>query len=670
MIKIFIFLIFYISVLFAGNIEIFGEKSSSTKHTVVVYNGMLIKKDLTLSAQKIVYNPDTNFLYASGNVYINFDNSYILANKVKLNVKNNDLEAKPFFLFNFEDEDWINAISSKKINNKYISKKSIASTCNVNHPDWKIIATSVEYNKDNKWIDLYNPTLYLKDLPIIYMPYLGFSLSKERRSGFLRPIFGYSAYEGFLLTIPYYQVLGDMADLEIDPTIRTRRGKGIYSTLRFVHSPTSYGEFKIGKFIDKNKFQKKYNLMYKKHRGWNFLYKNYDFFGDDKLYMDLKYATDTQYFDLDSYNTQFKTTNNKVLISKINYYIKNNNNFLGVYNKYFEDTSKTSNKDTMQILPQINYHKFNYNFYNNFSYSVDANIYNYTRKEGYTAIKQSLLLPINYNINFLNDYIKFDITEEFATTRLTTNDDNVSKYSVSNTIIKLYSNLSKRYKNNFSHHIAPSISFNMNNRFYFNENDNEYVDKSKLQKSLTFKFRQYLIAKDWQINHQVSQTYYLENNTTNYSNILNDISLSYLNFYVSDNTRYVPSTNDITYNVFTIGYKNSNYKLETRYLYRHNDSDITKNLNLNSFFKFDKFHKIFGEYNYDLENNQEKYYLVGIDMRKKCWNYSISYKQEITPLLTNDGVSNLVQKTLYFQIELVPLGGFQQQYKFKTKGAQ
>ena len=107
-----------------------------------------------------------------------------------------------------------------------------------------------KYNKDTKWIDMNNPVLYLKDIPIFYLPYLGFSLNKTRSSGFLKPLFGFSENEGFLFTQPYYQTLGLSADLEIDPTIRTKRGKGIYSTFRFVHSPTSKGEFKIGEFRD------------------------------------------------------------------------------------------------------------------------------------------------------------------------------------------------------------------------------------------------------------------------------------------------------------------------------------------------------------------------------------------------------------------------------------
>ena len=58
-----------------------------------------------------------------------------------------------------------------------------------------------------------------------------------------------------------------------------------------------------------------------------------------------------------------------------------------------------------------------------------------------------------------------------------------------------------------------------------------------------------------------------------------------------------------------------------------------------------------------------------MSMKKRCWNYSISLKRETTPLLTNDGVSGIIRKTIYFQIELSPLGGIKQQYQFKTKEA-
>ncbi|RUM55914.1 MAG: hypothetical protein DSY40_03050, partial [Nautilia sp.] len=74
-------------------------------------------------------------------------------------------------------------------------------------------------------------------------------------------------------------------------------------------------------------------------------------------------------------------------------------------------------------------------------------------------------------------------------------------------------------------------------------------------------------------------------------------------------------------------------------------------------------------FNYDLKLKMQKFWLLGISMRKRCWNYSISFKRETIPLLTENGISAIIRKTIYFEVELVPLGGLKQQYQLKTKKA-
>ena len=671
MTKIIIFL-FSIIFLFAENIEVFGVKSKIKDNKVIVYNGLLIKDGMLVSADKIEYDKILNIIKANGNIYINYDKyDYILANKVIIDLKTNGISAEPFFLFNFKDNSWIRSDEVKNRGEWYHGKYSIASTCEITNPDWKIVSSSINYNKQTKWIDLYNPTLYIYKVPVLYLPYLGFSLNKSRSSGFLTPLVGYSANEGLLLTTPYYHTLGISADLEIEPTIRTKRGKGIYSTFRFVHSPTSYGEFKIGSFKDNESYQTKYDLANQTHTGWSFLYTNNSLLrNNDKLYINLKNANDTEYFYLDAYNYEFKTVNTKILTSKINYYTYKDYNYLGIYSTYFKDTSKISNEDTMQILPQINYHRFNDNFYGNFSYSIDANIYNYTRKKGYKAIKKSIVIPLNYNISFFDDYLKFAITEQLNTTQVDISDNHTAKLTRLDTFLKVYSNLSKKYPN-FIHHIATSLTFGMDNYFNYNNVETDYIDTSLMKKSISLKLYQYLISSNWQIDHKLSEVYYLDDDNVNskYSALLNDISIRYYSYYLRDSNKYSIDDEKVNYNSITLGYQDSRKKLEGSFIYQRELSNISKSKSyaLNGYWKYDGLHKLFASYNYDLVLDMTKYYLIGVSMKKKCWNYSISYKKETLPLLTNDGISSIIQKTIYFQIELVPLGGVEQQYKFNNK---
>jgi LPS-assembly protein len=43
-------------------------------------------------------------------------------------------------------------------------------------------------------------------------------------------------------------------DLEINPSIRTERGVGLYGTFRFVDSPWSHGTIRMGFFGDQDSF--------------------------------------------------------------------------------------------------------------------------------------------------------------------------------------------------------------------------------------------------------------------------------------------------------------------------------------------------------------------------------------------------------------------------------
>ncbi len=667
----FFLLLFGVIFLFASKeVEIFGSNSHLDNGVLVVDDAIALDGNMTISAQKIYYYKNKKIIIAKGNVYINYDkNDFLIGQTATIHLDSKKLSIVPFFLFNFQDNDWMSAKSAKQLDDNYISNNTISSTCDPNHPDWEIVASSSTYNKTTKWVNLYNPTLYFKGMPIFYFPYLGFSLSKKRTSGFLRPLLGYSVSEGFFVTQPYYLVLGEHADLELDPTIRTFRGKGLYATFRFVHSASSRGKIKIGEFADKTSYQQKYNLANRVHKGWEFLYKNSGvLFSNDKIYFDIKNANDVDYFYLDAYNYTFDSSvlSNKILTSNINYYTTDGSNYFGVYAKYFKDTSKTDNSDTMQLLPQLNYHRFSDNFYDNFIGSIDMNVYNYTRKEGYRAIKKSLLLPISYDKSFFDDYLKTTITEQFSLEQLDTSDGNTSTSYNANTFLKIYTNLSKNYKT-FSHQIAPSVVFNFSNTHYFSGEQNEYISDTSLQKNISFKLSEYLIAKNWSINHIISQVYYTDTKT--FSDLLNDVTFRYNSYYLENNFKYSKEKNRVNYDSTTVGYDNGDLKIEVSNTYQRAVDGIqnSNTLNFDGYWMVDGMHKIFAQYNYDLELDKEKYYIIGVSMKKKCWNYSISYKKETVPSLTNDGVSNLVQKTIYFEIELVPLGGIKQQYQLKTE---
>jgi LPS-assembly protein len=655
---------------FANNLKVFGQNATSKNNITVITNGVFVKDNIILSANTIIYDKNKSIVKADGNVYVNYNkNTVITGQEAYIDLKTKGIKVTPFFMFNFDNFTWMSGKDMIQNNEIYNVNNMITSTCNPTSPDWKIISSSSKYNKKTKWVDLYNPTLYVKNIPILYLPYLGFSTDKTRKSGFLRPIFGFSGDEGFLFTLPYYQTLGEAADLELEPTIRTKRGKGVYSIFRFVHSPTSYGEFTIGEFSDNEKYQEKYNLQNKNHNGWSFLYTNRDLIYNDKLYMNIKNAKDTDYFYLNPQN-KFDTTylTNRIITSNINYYSIYKDNYFGLYGKYFKDTTKDDNSNTMQLLPQFQYHKFTENLFDTFLYSIDFNAYNYTRKTGYRAFKKSLFIPLSYQFNMLDNYLKFNIKENFNYVQVDESGDsrdNVAKFYTNDTTLKLYSLLSKKYKT-FSHSIIPSISYTFNNKYYTNNNTSDYIGNYKIKKNIKFSLEQYLSNDNLNIYHSLSQVYYIDSNSTKSSDLFNTLNVNYYDFYLYEKNRYSFDIGQSKYNAFTLGFNNGTFKLEGSHIYNYKSSE---SYDINGFYKFDKIHKIFADFNYDLKLKMQKHWLFGISMNKQCWNYSVSFKREIVPILTTNGVSGIIRKTIYFEVEFIPLGGIQQQYQLKTQKA-
>ncbi len=69
-----------------------------------------------------------------------------------------------------------------------------------------------------------NAVLRIHEWPILYTPYLSFPTSKERKSGFLLPVSGYSTVGGFDLGLPYYWNIAPNYDATLVPHLFTRLG--------------------------------------------------------------------------------------------------------------------------------------------------------------------------------------------------------------------------------------------------------------------------------------------------------------------------------------------------------------------------------------------------------------------------------------------------------------
>ncbi|MDB6176573.1 LPS assembly protein LptD [Paracoccus sp. Z330] len=105
----------------------------------------------------------------------------------------------------------------------------VASSCQVCASDptplWEIRARSITHDAETSLLTLDRPQLRAFGVPIAAAPFTitAPDPTVERRSGFLRPEFRTTSGLGFGVKIPYFQTLGDSADVTITPYVSANR---------------------------------------------------------------------------------------------------------------------------------------------------------------------------------------------------------------------------------------------------------------------------------------------------------------------------------------------------------------------------------------------------------------------------------------------------------------
>jgi LPS-assembly protein len=114
-------------------------------------------------------------------------------------------------------------------------------TCPETEEAWRIRANSVTLDTTTRIGEARSARVEFKDVPILYLPWLSFPLSNERKSGFLYPTIGNSSRSGVELAVPYYWNIAPNADLTFQPIEYSRRGIDVGGDLRYMNA-SDHGE--------------------------------------------------------------------------------------------------------------------------------------------------------------------------------------------------------------------------------------------------------------------------------------------------------------------------------------------------------------------------------------------------------------------------------------------
>jgi len=643
---------------------------------VVVYYG-----DTILTADRARYDTNRSILELFGNVELIKDMKYgVLSDYVTIDLKQEHDFFEKIFLVDFASELWLRGERGEREEEILQLKDALVSSCDVACPDWHIGFTSMAYNRKSEWMDLWNPLLYMKDTPVFYFPYLGFSTNRERRTGLLRPNVGISSRDGFFYNQPVFIAPDPQWDLEIKPQIRSSRGKGVFATFRFVDTPHSGGKVTTGCFRNRESFVDEYNLKNNSHYGLQIDYEAPRLFTDgrgndhDGIYLDITYLNDPDYLNLQAGSTA-ELLNSSQVQSRVNYYFNTPENYVGVYGKYFIDTSLASNKDTIQSIPIVQLHHYQNTLlgWNALHYSADYRISHLFTGAGKSIQMQELNAPVIFYTGFFDDYLNLSISENLYYSYIGYQNLGVSTpsdyYAMFRNYhkIDLYSDLARNFGEIF-HTMQMRATYNKPS--FSNESGYIDPDVSVLRspsENMTLSLVNYFYdaeGKDF-LYYRISQPVLYEKSEQRYGDIEQEFRYRFRKHYEFYTdlffSYYLGAVSSATSH---LKYEDGVYDIMLTHFYKVLQKNRTSDFySLNGTYKSESGNDWYGEVAFDNLDAKISRWGLGVHLFRHCWDLNLGIKDERKPILTSAGAESVDNLIFYFRINLVPLGGFEQTYE-------
>lgn len=227
--------------------EIQGDVRILTGNVQITY------ADIVVIADRATYNQTTDDLLAEGNVYFEQQGQRITGDRIELNYRTKRGTITTLTAFTNRTPDGtviiVDADRADKTNeDTYVLEEAKLTACQEAVPKWAFTARRARVRLDHR-ATVYNALFRIKNIPLLYLPYVSISISKkDRSSGFLLPSSGSSNIKGRTLHLAYYQTLGRSADVLVRTDIFTKRGIGLGFDFRARTNETSrinFGSFLV-----------------------------------------------------------------------------------------------------------------------------------------------------------------------------------------------------------------------------------------------------------------------------------------------------------------------------------------------------------------------------------------------------------------------------------------
>ncbi|WP_457573172.1 LPS-assembly protein LptD [Desulfolithobacter sp.] len=211
-------------------------------------------------------------------------------------------------------------------------------------PPWSFAAVDATI-EDNGYAVLRHATFRIKDVPVLYTPYMVLPAKRRRQTGFLFPRVSQSSRDGLGIETPFFVNLSPSSDLTLYPYYMAERGLISGLEFRYVLNQDSKGEFMVN-YLDDQRSDPDDPANAEYYRNGNYTHTNQNrYWLRGKIDQDIDEWTTRLDLDLVSdrdYLTEFTSGSMG--------FNSTNDRFLEVFGRGFQNRSDDQRKNTFRVL--------------------------------------------------------------------------------------------------------------------------------------------------------------------------------------------------------------------------------------------------------------------------------------------------------------------------------
>ena len=226
--------------------------------TLSMEGDVVIKtEELEFWSDNAIYNKAKKTITLEGSIRVLSKNLDINAKEMEANLLD-----RTFYItetsFTFMNKNFGNADSIRVFANEKVELLNTSvNSCSVDDPVWQLNANSLTLLETGRNAVISGVTLKIKEIPILYIPYVRTAVGKEKFSGFLSPSLK-QGRDGFDISLPYFISLAPNYDLTLSPRYIEERGSGLAAEFRYL-SKTSEGSIAASNIFQDRKFTNETN---------------------------------------------------------------------------------------------------------------------------------------------------------------------------------------------------------------------------------------------------------------------------------------------------------------------------------------------------------------------------------------------------------------------------